>query len=639
MSYKALYRTYRPSSFEEVVGQKHIVTTLKNAVKQNKIAHAYLFCGPRGTGKTSIAKLLAKAVNCENHEQAPCNACQSCKAIQQGNHPDIVEIDAASNNGVDEIRDLIEKVKYAPLEGRYKVYIIDEVHMMSSGAFNALLKTLEEPPAHVIFILATTEPQKVLPTIISRCQRYDFTKVSQSEIIQRLETVMKQEHLLIEDEALRLIAQLADGGMRDALSILDQCIAYAQNNITAVHVNEIYGITTIREKIEILMWTFNHQAQPLLEKIRLLNEKGVDIKRLTQDLLEILKECVIYTYTQDVELLSRINAEEAGQILMDRSSHELLALIDILMDTTEKYRTASSAASYFEVAVLKMMAELEHSEAVKTTPAEVKSQKTILAQTRETEGSTVQPLVLAAASARAPEIASLGTQAENSTNNSAAIVPQNTETIDLTEEEPLPPEDPEMPELSTFNQKTQKSSDGSGVFPEKEIQPLAQDFVLSLMASGKKEIRIHDDEIWRNVDQKCRDRDLACARTANLLKNGKIIASSDHFILLSVPYQALANEINDPLRKQELTQFCIENLNLKKHLFAIAQEQAKIDMDEFRVRLRSQTLPPPIQLDPIVAEIREVAGTETDENPPILEKLIDLFGEENVEIVEEEQTQ
>lgn len=259
MSYKALYRTYRPSSFEEVVGQQHIVTTLKNAVKQNKIAHAYLFCGPRGTGKTTIAKLLAKAVNCEDQQNAPCNQCRSCLAIQQGNHPDIVEIDAASNNGVDEVRELIEKVKYAPLEGRYKVYIIDEVHMMSSGAFNALLKTLEEPPSHVIFILATTEPQKVLPTIISRCQRYDFSKVGQNEIITRVRCVLEQEHIECEDEALRLVAQLADGGMRDALSIMDQCIAYAQNHITAAHVNEIYGITTVSEKIEMLQWIFSNK--------------------------------------------------------------------------------------------------------------------------------------------------------------------------------------------------------------------------------------------------------------------------------------------------------------------------------------------------------------------------------------------
>ena len=193
-------------------------------------------------------------------------------------------------------------VKYAPLEGRYKVYIIDEVHMMSSGAFNSLLKTLEEPPSHVIFMLATTEPQKVLPTIISRCQRYDFSKVGQNEIITRVRCVLEQEHIECEDEALRLVAQLADGGMRDALSIMDQCIAYAQNHITAAHVNEIYGITTVSEKIEMLQWIFQHQAQSLLEKIRLLNGKGVDIKRLTSDLIEILKECVIFIYTQDVTL-------------------------------------------------------------------------------------------------------------------------------------------------------------------------------------------------------------------------------------------------------------------------------------------------------------------------------------------------
>ena len=186
MSYKALYRTYRPRTFDDVVGQQHIVKTLKNAVKENKLAHAYLFCGPRGTGKTSIAKILAKTINCENVDIAPCEQCKSCRDANENQHQDIFEIDAASNNGVDEIRNLIDKVKYAPMEGKYKVYIIDEVHMLSQGAFNALLKTLEEPPAHVIFILATTEPQKVLPTIISRCQRYNFEKVSEDDLAARL---------------------------------------------------------------------------------------------------------------------------------------------------------------------------------------------------------------------------------------------------------------------------------------------------------------------------------------------------------------------------------------------------------------------------------------------------------------------
>ena len=186
MAYQALYRKYRPSNFDEVVGQTHIIQTLKNAIVQNRIAHAYLFCGPRGTGKTSIAKIFAKTLNCTNNEDAPCGICENCKMAANGSHPDIIEIDAASNNGVDEVRNLIDKVKYAPMQGKYKIYIIDEVHMMTSGAFNALLKTIEEPPAHVIFIFATTEPNKVLPTIISRCQRFDFNKVSIQDIKHRL---------------------------------------------------------------------------------------------------------------------------------------------------------------------------------------------------------------------------------------------------------------------------------------------------------------------------------------------------------------------------------------------------------------------------------------------------------------------
>ena len=221
MAYKALYRTYRPSTFEEVAGQHHVVQTIKNALASGKIAHAYLFAGPRGTGKTTMAKLLAKALNCEHGIGCQCNECKNCQAINDGTHPDVLEIDAASNNGVEEIRDLIDKVKYGTILGRYKVYIIDEVHMMTAGAFNALLKTLEEPPEHVIFILATTEPHKILPTILSRCQRYDFTKVSDQDIKERIKVVLKKENITYNEEAINLVISLADGGMRDALSILD----------------------------------------------------------------------------------------------------------------------------------------------------------------------------------------------------------------------------------------------------------------------------------------------------------------------------------------------------------------------------------------------------------------------------------
>lgn len=367
MSYITLYRKYRPARFEDVVGQEHIVKTLQNAVKQNRIAHAYLFCGPRGTGKTTISKIFAKMINCEDEKHRPCDQCENCLAVQQGNHPDIIEIDAASNNGVNEVRDLIEKVKYAPLKGKYKVYIIDEVHMMSAGAFNALLKTIEEPPAHVIFIFATTEPQKVLPTIVSRCQRYDFTKVSIKDMTKRIRDVLHQENIQYEEEAIRLVCQLADGGVRDALSILDQVIAYSQNQITVEDVHAIYGILSVEEKINLLKLVADHKATECMEMVHRLVEKGIDIRRTTSDLIEILKESVIHDYSKDVHLLNVLNEEEVYEAKVSKTTKERLQMIDELMNTYEKYRFASNVGSYFEVCLLNMMSMEEQSNVSRET--------------------------------------------------------------------------------------------------------------------------------------------------------------------------------------------------------------------------------------------------------------------------------
>ena len=355
MAYIALYRKYRPTNFEDVAGQKHIVKTLQNAVQQNRIAHAYLFCGPRGTGKTSTAKIFAKMINCESKTKRPCGKCDNCLAIQQGNHPDIIEIDAASNNGVDQVRDLIEKVKYAPLKGKYKVYIIDEVHMMSSGAFNALLKTIEEPPAHVIFIFATTEPHKVLPTIISRCQRYDFTKISVKDMMESIKKILEKENIQYEEEAVRLVCQLADGGMRDALSIVDQVIAYSLDKLTCEAINAIYGIVTVPEKIELLQMVSNQDAKGCMQKINEFAERGIDIKRCTNDMIEILKESVIHDYTKDASLCTILNKDEIHDAKLGRSTKERLSMIEELIKAYDQYRFASNIQSYFEVCLLNMM--------------------------------------------------------------------------------------------------------------------------------------------------------------------------------------------------------------------------------------------------------------------------------------------
>ena len=262
MSYTALYRKYRPSEFEDVKGQEHIVTTLKNQIRAERIGHAYLFCGTRGTGKTTVAKIFAKAVNCQHPvDGSPCGECESCKAIAAGTSMNVIEIDAASNNGVENIRQIREEVSYSPTEGRYKVYIIDEVHMLSIGAFNALLKTLEEPPSYVIFILATTEAHKIPITILSRCQRYDFRRISIDTISERLRELMQEEQVEVEEKAIRYVAKAADGSMRDALSLLDQCIAfYLGQTLTYDHVLEVLGAVDTEVFLSLIhIWMLHMQ--------------------------------------------------------------------------------------------------------------------------------------------------------------------------------------------------------------------------------------------------------------------------------------------------------------------------------------------------------------------------------------------
>ena len=380
MAYQVLYRTYRPAKFSEVVGQEYIVKTLVNAIRNNKIAHAYLFAGPRGTGKTTIAKLFAKAINCQNFDGESCDECNNCKAYLEGNHPDIIELDAASNNGVDDVREIIEQVPYAPLIGKYKVYIIDEVHMLTQQAFNALLKTLEEPPAHVIFILATTDPQKIIPTVLSRCQRYNFSKITLYEIQKRMIEVLDRENIPYDEKAVSEVARMAEGGMRDALSILEQCLAYNPEKLSLEDVEHIFGLTSTEEEVDLYLKIHQNKVSEVIEKLRNMYAQGMDTKRLAVDMLEIVKDTLIYSDKAKEKLLNRITAAEAQEIINNISMDTLLKDADNLEKLISREKMNQSFLVYMELCLIKMAEtsntirpitkEKEHKETKTESPVE-----------------------------------------------------------------------------------------------------------------------------------------------------------------------------------------------------------------------------------------------------------------------------
>ena len=316
MGYTALYRKFRPDTFEDVKGQDHIVKTLKNQIRADRAGHAYLFCGTRGTGKTTIAKILAKAVNCEHPiDGSPCNECASCRAIAAGASMNVIEIDAASNNGVENIREIREEVAYPPTEGKYKVYIIDEVHMLSIGAFNALLKTLEEPPSYVIFILATTEAHKIPVTILSRCQRYDFRRISQETILKRLQDLMEQEHVEAEEKALRYVARKGDGSMRDSLSLLDQCIAfYMGETLTYDRVLDVLGAVDTEVFSELLDHILKDRITDSIALLDRLILDGRDLTQFVSDFTWYLRNLMLIKASDDMEDILDVSTENLAQL-------------------------------------------------------------------------------------------------------------------------------------------------------------------------------------------------------------------------------------------------------------------------------------------------------------------------------------
>ncbi len=356
MAYVALYRSYRPNSFKEVVGQKHVVQTLKNAVMENKTSHAYIFSGLRGIGKTTIARILAKAVNCENPEGGePCNTCKNCLSIINDETTDIVELDAASNNGVDEMRNILEKVNFLPSMLRKKVYIIDEAHMLSTAAFNALLKTLEEPPVHVIFILATTEPHKIPATILSRCQRFDFKQFTVKELKEEIDYVCHKENIKITKEAMYAIAEAADGGMRDALSILDQANVFAEDEITIDDVDSVTGRISNYKLIDLLTALKTRNATKSIYIINELINMGKEVNRLVSGIIQFCRDILLYKNSINITNRYIYKNEDFINLVNNITPNELFYYIDILVDVQNKIRYTNSQKIYLEVGIIKII--------------------------------------------------------------------------------------------------------------------------------------------------------------------------------------------------------------------------------------------------------------------------------------------
>lgn len=556
MAYKTLYRVYRPQKFDDVAGQEHIITTLQHAVEENKISHAYLFCGPRGTGKTTIAKLLAKAVNCTGSPK-PCDQCENCQQIALGTHPDVIEIDAASNNGVDEVRNLIEKVKYAPTQGRYKVYIIDEFHMMSPGASNALLKTLEEPPEYVIFIFATTEPHKILPTIISRCQRFDFTKLSVNDIVNRMKDILKEEHYQCDDDALELIAKLADGGMRDALSILEQCLAYNDQHLTVQDVNQIYGIVSLENKIDFIKIILSKDMKKALSLLEDMKMNGIDIKRLTLDLVDILKDVVIYRNTQDESILFVLSKYYLDMIVPFIGCDEALHFIDILMDASEKYAKVINPSIYFELAILKMCNQIQNEKVIAVETVKVPSQPVM--KVVEDEEPVIEEEIV----------------------------------NDVIEDEPI--EEPIIEEETQDNVPTFEFEQVQEIEPEVDNDVKVDEAdIMNILVQAKRDILQSIQERWPIIKRYLAN--LNMAKSAAMLCDGTAVAACPGGLIISFEYQPAVNAVNYYKNYKQLSAFLNEVLGSEYRFIAIQQDEWIKMRSHFIELKRKNQLPQPHEL-------------------------------------------
>lgn len=633
MAYKALYRTYRPRDFDEIAGQEHITKTFKNALENNKLSHAYLFSGPRGTGKTSVAKIIAKAVNCENAPVAnPCNSCDICLGIDNNTISDVIEIDAASNNGVDEIREIRDKVKYLPGAGRFKVYIIDEVHMLSTGAFNALLKTLEEPPKHVIFILATTEPHKIPATIHSRCQRFDFRGVNEKEMLARLNEIVEKESLDIEDDALRLIAESSEGGMRDAISLLDQVMSYSKDKIQVDDVHAIRGSITNEAMINVANAIKNEDVVKAMDVLDQLLSEGKESHKFIDDFIMFYRDVLMLKNTGD-EHGKMLYKNEAFKALVKVLSNPLVFhYLDILNETKQHMRFASQGKLYLELAFIKMIDDVLKQDVIKNEKIIALNEKiealevkfhhleTQLEnnfdqekQAKETQERSVFDDVV-----HQPKSSETVEDKQSEVQEERSAVQDEQAVKDVVKEEPIKEEPPKDKYALLYDK-----------YAKKRYKTFDVTFVEDVLNTGDREIKIDMVKKWYDIE---RFVDSERESYAKMITEGTLVATNGSMIIVSYDTATICNRLMKPEVKRKIIEVLEDYYGRKIMFMALPNDVWEQVSREFVKKFRSQdkSLDSFIKLTPIdhprLVEIPQDEDPLEDVESDSLKEAKDLFG-------------